>query len=509
MSWKFYRKFLLFIFVILFGMSCETLQSKNPLQSGDDGLDLRSRVHKVVLDNGLTVLMLKREGAPVFSVQTKVRVGSIEEEQGSSGLAHFFEHMAFKGTDKIGTPNYAEEKKILDQIFVIGTQIAQMKKEGKPASAWADLLKQRQALEAEEKKYITKNEFTQIFQVNGGSNLNATTSNDFTTYYVSLPSNKLELWAYLESERFLHSVLREFFTEVDVVAEERRMRFDNTPDGRLYEAYQNLAFDKSPYKVPVIGYPDHIQTYTPALAKAFYEKYYVPSRMVIALVGNFEIKETEAIVRKYFSRLPKKPDPKDDFAKEKLDDSYPRETTVKGKEKPRFYVGYHRPAHPDSADIVFDVIQNVLCEGRTSRLFKKLVLEEKKVAEISCYSSIPGARLDSLFTFYSMPLEGHSNSEIRDDIKNEIQKLQKTGPTEQELQIVKNNIDAELIYSLESNSGLASQLAFYESLTGNWEYIYELQDRIHKMTTTEVQQIVQKYLVPAREVTAYFETEKL
>jgi predicted Zn-dependent peptidase len=312
----------------------------------------------------------------------------------------------------------------------------------------------------------------------------------------------------LESERFLHSVLREFFTEVDVVAEERRMRFDNTPDGRLYEAYQNKAFDQSPYKVPVIGYPEHIQTYTPELAKSFYEKYYVPSRMVIALVGNFDITETEAIVRKYFSRLPKKSDPKDDFAKEKLDTSYPREVIVTGKEEPRFYLGYHRPAHPDSADIVFDVIQNVFCEGRTSRLFKKLVLEEKKVAEIACYSSIPGARLDSMFTFYSMPLDGHTNVEIRDEIKKEIQKLQKTGPTEQELQIVKNNIDAELIYSLESNSGLASQLAFYESLTGNWEYIYELQDRVHKITMTEVQEVVQKYLVPEREVTAYFEQEK-
>lgn len=471
-------------------------------------LDLRNRVKRVVLDNGMKILLLKRQGAPVFSAQIKVRVGNVEEQVGSFGLAHFFEHMAFKGTDKIGTNNYIEEKKILDQIFEIGTKIVNMRKQGKDPKEYADLIKKRKELEQEQKKYLVKNEFTQIYQKNGGINLNATTSNDYTSYYISLPVNKMELWAYMESSRMKKPVIREFFTEVDVVAEERRMRLDNTPDGRLYEAYVNKAFDKSPYKIAVIGPAKDIQNYTPQVAMDFYKTYYIPSRMVVAVVGNFDMKEAERIVRKYFSTIPGKKEnghkiPTENFDKK----TFPREVTITGPEKSRFYMGYHRPAHPHEDDIVLDVIQDILCEGRTSRLYKRLVLN-KKATFAACYVSIPGARLDSLFTFLSMPLEGHKNKGLKKEIEDEIQKLAKEGPSEYELQKVKNNIDAELIYSLQSNSGLASQLAFYESLTGHWEYLYDLQARVHSITVDDVKRVVATYFVPQNQVAAYLEQKK-
>jgi len=472
-------------------------------------LDLRNRVKRIVLANGMKILLLKRQGAPVFSAQIKVRVGNVEEQKDSYGLAHFFEHMAFKGTDKIGTNNYVEEKKILDQISVIGTKIVNMRRQGKDPQEYAELIKKRKQLEQEQKKYIVKNEFTQTYQKNGGINLNATTSNDFTTYYISLPVNKMELWAYMESARMKKPVIREFFTEVDVVAEERRMRIDNTPDGQIYEAYVNTAFDNSPYKIVVVGPAKDIQNYTPEVALEFYNTYYIPSRMVVALVGNFDLNEAEKIVRQYFSTIPSKKENGHKIAKENFDKkTFPREVTVKSPEKSRFYLGYHRPAHPHPDDIVMDVIQNIMCEGRTSRLYKKLIIQGKKAAFVACYVSIPGARLDSLFTYYSMPLEGHTNKELKLEIKEEIKKLATEGPTAYELQKVKNDIDAELIYSLQSNSGLASQLAFYESLTGNWEYLYELQDRIHKITADDIKRVAAKYFVEENEVTAYLEQEK-
>jgi len=314
------------------------------------------------------VLMLKRQGAPVFSTQIKVKVGNAEEEKGSYGLAHFFEHMAFKGTDKIGTNNYKKEKVILDQVFEIGTKIVKLRQQGMDPKELEPLLKKRKELEALQQQYIVKNEFTQTLQKNGGTNLNATTSNDFTSYYISLPVNKMELWAYMESSRMKNPVIREFFTEVNVVAEERRMRIDNTPNGRLYEAFVNKAFDKSPYKVVVIGPAKDIRNYTPAVAKAFYEKYYIPSRMVLAVVGNFNMDEAEKIIRKYFSTIPGKKETGHEIPKENFDKkSFPREVTVKGPDKSRFYLGYHRPAHPHPDDIVMDVIQDILCEGRTSQ----------------------------------------------------------------------------------------------------------------------------------------------
>ncbi|OVE82046.1 hypothetical protein BVY03_02000 [bacterium K02(2017)] len=474
-----------------------------------DGLDLRDRIKKITLDNGIKVLMLKRDGAPVFSTEIKLRVGNIEEQKGSYGLAHFFEHMAFKGTQTIGTTDYVQEKKILDQIFEVGTKAVKLRMAGGDQQEIESLIKKRQELEKEQSKYVVKNEFTQIYQENGGINLNATTSNDFTTYYVSLPVNKLEMWAYMESMRFKKPVMRDFFTEVDVVAEERRMRVDNSPVGKLYEAYVDLAFDKSPYKTMVIGPAKDIQNYTPDVAQKFYEDFYIPSRMIIAVVGNIDYADTERIMRKHFSSIPAKPDNHKQFAGENFTpEFFPRENTITGPEKPRFYFGYHRPAHPDPDDIVMDVIKDVLCDGRTSRLFKELVLEQKIASFAGCYTSIPGSRLDALFTFYALPLKGVPNKSLKKQIQILIDQLTVEGPTTRELQKVKNKIDADLIFSLQSNSGLASQLAFYESLDGDWQYIYRLQDRIHQINADDVKRVMKKYFVKEREVTVYYEQEQ-
>lgn len=495
--------FLLFFLISIFflGQACSKTKEKA------NGFDLRDQVRKITLDNGMRFLLVKREGAPVFSTQLKVIVGSIEEEPGSTGLAHFFEHMAFKGTDKIGTKDFEKEKQILDEVLKVGAQIAEMKKAGKKPEEYADLLKKRKELEAKQNEFINKNEFVQIYQRHGGRDLNASTSNDFTTYYVSLPTSKLELWAYLESERLQNRVFREFFTEVDVVAEERRMRIDNSPEGRLYETFVSAAFEKSPYQIHPIGEPEDIQLYTPQKAKEFYEKYYIPSRMVGVVVGNIDLDHAEKVIRQYFSKLPGKKDFQKEFAKETFE-NFPKTVTIYEDTQPRLYFGYHRPAHPHPDDIVLDVIQDLLCEGRTSRLYKKLVLEEKSVSFAGCYSSIPGARLDGLFTFAATPLAGHSNQEIKTMIKKEVGKLMEQGPTEKEMQIVKNKIDAHMVYSLESNHGLASQLAFYEALTGDWKYLYEYRDRIHSMKPEDIQKVLRQYFVESREVTGFMEREK-
>lgn len=477
------------------------------LSDSYDTIDLRQRVRKIVLPNGMKFLLLRRSGAPVFSAEIRMRVGSIEEKAGSTGLAHFFEHMAFKGTDRIGSKDFANEGPILKQVIEVGSQIAELKKQGKPPEEYEGLTAQLKDLVAKENQYVVKNEFVQIYQKNGGDNLNATTSNDFTTYYISLPSNKLELWAYMESHRLKVRVLREFFSEIDVVAEERRMRYDNDPEGRLYEAFLARGFDKSPYKVNAIGTAEDIQTYTPQAAMEFYQTYYVPSRMVGAVVGNIDLDETEALVRRYFGSLEKKPDRPRKFEKEVFDQSYPRSITLAGPDKPRFYMGYHRPANPHPDDEVFDMIQSIMCEGRSSRLYRRLILEKKRVASVDCYGSLPGARLDSLFAFHASPLDGFTNAEIAGLIREEIAKLASAGPTERELAIVKNNIDADLIYSMESNAGLASKLTFYESLTGDWRYVYHFQKRVHEITAGDVKRVIKSYFVTGREVMATLEEE--
>ena len=475
--------------------------------SSDSGLDLRKRVHQFKLDNGLSVILLKREGAPIFSSYLRVKVGNIEETPGAYGLAHFFEHMAFKGTQTVGTKDWPAEKKVMEELFQVGTKVVELKKAGKSDSKeYKDLLAKQMRLQKKQDEFIVKNEFTTIVQRNGGADQNASTSNDFTTYHVSMPVNKMELWAYLESSRFIQPVLREFFSEKQVVAEERRLRVDNKPDGQLVEAFLDVAFDQNPYKVMVIGPAKDIQNYTPAEALEFYKSFYIPDRMVLSVVGNFDVKQAETVIRKYFGQIPKGQDNhKDPKVSLNSKPPFPREVYVKGDEKARFYMGFHRPNWSHSDDIVLDVVQSVLCGGRTSRLFESLVLKQQVAQVATCYASFPGGRLPNLFWFYGIPMNGKTNQQVQQAMMVEVKKLIEEGPTQYELDKVKNQIDADLIYSLRSNAGLASKLSYYQALTGDWTYLYDLQDRVHRISKDDVMRVAQKYLNAKGQVSAYYQ----
>lgn len=434
-----------FLILIFLFISCSSSQN------------LKDRVKKIRLDNGLTVLLVKRDGAPVFSGYIRIKVGSIEDPPGLSGMAHFFEHMAFKGTPLIGQE---------------------------------------------------QNEFVKIYERNGGSDLNATTSTDFTEYFVSLPSNRLELWAYMESERLIHPVFREFFKERDVVVEERRMRYDNDPDGKLYEHFMKEAMAGTPYGKSVIGTPDQINNFNFDNAGAFRSRYYIPSRMVVTLVGNFDEERAINLVKKYFGRIPAKEEPEGPpAASPEAVTPLPREETVTGGDEPRFYLGYPRPAYPHPDDPLFDVIQVLMCEGRTSRLFTSLVKEKNMAAKVSCYSSLPGNRLDSVFSFYAVPLSGYSNKQVAEAIKEEIEKLKKEPPTLAEMEKVKTKVSADLIWALKSNMGMANWLSYFETLTGDWQYFYTFQELVNRATPEDVQRVAQKYFVPEKQVTVTLEKQ--
>lgn len=480
-----------------------TLLSCSP--SGSKSLE--DMVDEFTLDNGLKVLLVKREGAPVFSAYLRVNVGNIEEPQGSSGLAHFFEHMAFKGTPTIGTRDYESEKKLLLEIHTLGTQIVQQRKKGVDPKTLEPIVKRMEEVEAEHQKLLIKNEFVRIYQRNGGTDINATTSNDYTSYFVSLPSSKLGLWAHMESDRLLNPVLREFYKEKDVVAEERRMRYDTNPDGRLYEAYLFKAFNKSPYRINVIGIPEEIQGYTYKAAKDFYKKYYIPSRMVLAVVGNFNKSQAKKLIKKFFGRLPSKEDLKKEFPTEEFNKSYPREHKLFGKDEARFYIGFHRPAYPNPNDEVFDVIEGLLCDGRTSRLYSVLVNQKKMASRVSCYSSLPGSRLDGLFTFYATPLKGYTNQGIAKEILKQLTIIKEQPVSQKELDKIKNRIDANLIWGLKSNMGLARMLTYFESLTGSWKYLLDIRGKIDKITPADIQRVSKKYFVPGRQVMVSLEKE--
>src|ERR1700688_3128502 len=271
-----------------------------------DLASFEKRITVKKLANGLTLLICERPEAPVFSFFTLVDAGSAQDPLRATGLAHMFEHMAFKGTDKIGTTNYAAEKLALEKVEAayaaytaerdkaVGRDEAKLKELEK---AWKDAI-------AEADKYVVPNQFGKIIEQSGGQDLNASTDYDETEYHYSLPTNRLELWAYLESERFLHPVMREFYKERNVVIEERRMRTDSNPTGRLLEQFGAAAFEAHPYHRPTVGWMSDLNTFSATDAKKFFDQYYVPANMVVAVAGDVKVSEALPILEKYFGRLP-------------------------------------------------------------------------------------------------------------------------------------------------------------------------------------------------------------
>lgn len=462
--------------------------------------EIELKVREIMLPNGMVCLMVRRPGPPLFSSNLSIKVGSIDEPKGVSGIAHFFEHMAFKGTPTIGTKDYAKEKIVMEKMHAVGTQIVEKRGKEDITVLEAELAK----LQKEHSALIEQNEFVKIFQRNGQVSLNATTDTDYTNYFISLPLNKLELWAYLESERLIHPVYREFYKERNVVAEERRMRTDNNPDGRLYEQFLLMAFDENPYRIPVVGFENEIPNYTLQAATQFRKENYVPSRMVLSLVGDLDFNYTEQILTKYFGRIPSGEKEKS-RAPYPLPKDLPRRKVIPGKEEPRMYMGFHRPTYPHPSDEVFDVIERIMCQGRTSRLYSKLVNEKKIASNVECYAAIPGGRLDSLFTFYGTPLPPHTNDEVLTSMMAEISELKETLVDVTEVEKVRNQIEAELLWSMKSNMGLAKTLSFYKSLTGDWRYIYNVQKKIKSVTPEMIRDVVKTYFNPERQVTLFME----
>ncbi|MGZ8833131.1 MAG: M16 family metallopeptidase, partial [Thermoanaerobaculia bacterium] len=240
------------------------------------------------LDNGLTFIIQERHEAPVFSYATVVNSGSAQEVPGITGLAHMFEHMAFKGSQNMGTTNYPEEKAALQKVEASykAFDLERRKPVGRDEAKVKELEKTFKDAIAAADKFVVANEFSKIVDASGGTGMNAFTASDETVYFFNMPSNQFELWAFLESERFYAPVFREFYKERDVVQEERRMRYESSPVGRLILQFLSTAFVAHPYGTPGIGWSSDLQSFSAADAEIFFKKYYVPSNMVIAVVGD-------------------------------------------------------------------------------------------------------------------------------------------------------------------------------------------------------------------------------
>lgn len=468
------------------------------------GFEKRTTVK--VLPNGLTLIVCERPEAPVFSFYTLVDAGSADDPQGASGLAHMFEHMAFKGTEQIGTTNYPAEKLALAKVEIAyaAYDAEYRKRVGQDAAKLAALKQVFDDAQAAAQKFVIPNQFAELAEQNGTVGMNASTAEDSTQYFWSMPSNRLELWAYMESGRIAHPVEREFYKERDVVQEERRMRIDSAPIGAMVEQFLATAYVAHPYGRSGVGWESEIGQVTATEAEAFHKKYYVPANIVVAVVGDLKAADAMPMLTKYFGAIPAgpKPDPMTAIEPPQFAE---KSVVIREATQPFYLEGYHRPDYRDPDDSVYDAITDIISNGRTARLYKSLVRDQKIAADAEGFSGFPGQKFPGLFAFYAVPVPGHSPDQMRDAIHKEIDNLKTSDVSDEELQMFKTRARAGLLRGLADNEGLAHQLAEYQTRYGDWRELFRELDRINKVSKGDVRRVASKVFVESNRTSARIE----
>lgn len=472
--------------------------------------DLKSFEQKIttkVLPNGLTIIICERPEAPVFAYTTFVDAGDVNDPSGESGLAHMFEHLAFKGTTEIGTKDWPDEKKALEKVEAAeqAYEAEKLKPIGVDQQKLHELQTEFQQAQAEAEKYVIPNQFTDIAERNGAHGLNASTSEDETVYFWAMPENRLELWAWLESSRLYDVVPREFYKERSVVLEERRMRVDSDPEGRLIEQFAATAYVAHPYGRSGVGWPSEVSQITATEAMAFHRKYYVGSNIVVAVVGDVKAAEAMPMLEKYFSKVPAGPKPEDMTTVEPKQFAL-KTVAIHEQTQPIYLEGYHRPSYKDPDDAVYDAISDILSNGRVSRLYRSLVRDQQIAAVAEGFSGFPGQKYPGLFAFVAVPLPGHTPAEMATAIHKEIDRLKTADVSDEELKMYKTRARADVLRSLGENQGLANALAEYQTRYGDWREIFKQLDRVDKVTREDIRRVANQVFLESNRTEAWIET---
>lgn len=483
-----------FIYLSAFLMAA-VLALTAPAQAQESLLeDFEEKVTEFTLDNGYTFIVIERHRAPVVSMVSFVNVGSANEPAGHSGIAHIFEHMAFKGTRKIGTTNWEKEKVVLQKLDeAYQAWLAEKYSTHVDSSKLERLWNKFKALQERASQYVVNNEFAQIIERNGGTGLNAYTNRDQTVYFYSLPSNKLELWFTLESSRFEHPVFREFYKEKNVIREERRSA-ESSPIQSLLEEFFAVAYTAHPYQHPIVGWQSDIIATTMEDTREFYKTYYVPNNITFAIAGDVNPEQVKEWAKAYFGDVPPAPEPPPVYTKEPPQEG-PRKFTMYMDSRPVFLMGYHTVDADDPDAEALRLLAAMLAGGRTSILYEKMVEEEQTARRVAAITGLPGEKFESMFLLFAIPNRNVSLDKIRKSILEEIQKIKNGKISKEALERATTQVRANLIRSLDSNMGLALALAEAEAQRGDWRYVFTRLEDLKEVTVEDIQRVAQEYLV--------------
>jgi predicted Zn-dependent peptidase len=302
-------------------------------------------------------------------------------------------------------------------------------------------------------------------------------------------------------------VLREFYKERDVVHEERRLS-ESQPFGRLLEQFAAAAYTAHPYGQPVVGWSSDLESFSAVDAQNFYRKYYVPANMVVTLVGDVKASEVLPVVEKYLGRLHAGPKPQPLRTVEPPQNSE-RIVILHETTQPIFIEGYHKPGALDKDDAVYDALQDLMSNGRTSRLHRSLVRDKKIAAVSGGFNGFPGGKYPNLFVFFAISTPGHTPEEIRDAIHFEIERVKTQDITDEELQMIKTRARADLIRQLGDNQGLAFQLGSAQSLYGDWRGLFQHVSDIEKVSKADIRRVAKSNFVESNRTIAMMESTKL
>jgi predicted Zn-dependent peptidase len=468
------------------------------------------------LPNGFKLLLVERHEEPRIAGGWVAHVGSANERPGITGIAHLFEHMMFKGTPTLGTKDAKRDLEIINEQEALRSQIREEETKMRTAlrrgevdditkpeartDRYKALEEKFKVLVEEQRGLLVKNEFDRIYTTAGASKMNAFTTEDMTGYFIEVPANKLELWCWMESERLLRPVFREFYAERDVVFEERRMRTESTPTGRFQEQFNAMFWDAHPYHWPVIGWPSDIPAITKKQADEFYALYYQPQNITLLLVGDFQSAQAEELVRRYFGRIPQGTQPAPEVVTLEIPSYAEKRYNAEAETNPQIDVLWRTVAAGHKDSYALEVLEQLL-NGRTGRLHKGMVLGRQVATDVG--AAHRAMKWAGYFNLSAEAKDGKSLAEVEQAAFEELDRLRTEPVPAEELQKVKNNFAAAEYRRLTSTFGVLYQLIFAEGVTG-WQEINEAGPRIQAVTAADVQRVAGKYFTKENRAVAHF-----
>lgn len=458
---------------------------------------LSEQVEEITLENGLRIFVLERDFSPTFGAYYQFNVGGAMDPKGKTGIAHLLEHMMFKGSEDVGTLDRKREKNIMERLQTLWTDLYREQDRRSDPFAQADEEKIRAleeeiaSLVSEHKTIIVKNEYDEILTRAGGTSMNASTGNDVTNYFLQLPANQLELWFEQESARLLKPVFREFYSERDVVYEERRLRTENQAEGLAWEALGSLMFKAHPYGRPIVGWPEDIERYDRADAEAYFRTYYSPSNCVLAFVGDVDADEIRRLAKKHLGAWKRQEIPRLHVTDELPQRGQRREQVLFDAE-PMLTMGWVTVPYGHADQYPLDLLGRILGGLASSRLDHSLVQDQRIASRVSSYHS--SQRYAGTFEVTARPLRGHGLDELEEQVWTELGRIQEEGVTAAELERAKVSTRVRRVRRLESNLRLAMTIGRTVGRAGSLEYLEEQDAKVMAVTVEDVRRVAGQYL---------------